>query len=468
MPAIANCALPGLNPVPSIVWVGRADLRSVRLSMPMKIPSLLFSLALVIPPLAVAQNTPVPATTTTPVAFATALADFKAERARIEVAGATLVTDVIAVNEAFFSRIDLGALGPQEIAAIVRSGAFHYGDKAHALARSTTERLTALVPRPNADGALAAALRLRLSGDAGIAAPVRAEWAGEYLHHPALVALLRGEFGDLALDAACGAARTEVEKEFVLGLAGQLEATRSPAAALAISTYWGTIRKLVPEGERRQALRGRIADYLAAALVSGKDDAQISEYREMLENHLALLNGAEARAQLQGGPAPEIHFAWSSREGWKKLSDLRGKIVVLDFWATWCGPCVAALPKVAGLVGRYHGCEVEFVGVTSVQGSIIGLRSGAPVDCKGDPEKEMRLMADYIKERAITWPVVFSREPVFNPDYGVRGIPTAVIIAPDGTVRHNSTGFSEAEEIKQIDALLAEFHLRAPMPAPVQ
>jgi thiol-disulfide isomerase/thioredoxin len=279
------------------------------------------------------------------------------------------------------------------------------------------------------------------------------------------VALLRGEFGDLALDAACGAARTDADKEFLLGLAGQLEATRSSAAAGAIATYWDKIRKLVPEGERRQALRGRLADYLAAALVSGKDDAQISEFREVLENHLALLNGAEARGQLQSAVAPEIHFTWSSREGWKELSDLRGKIVVLDFWATWCGPCVAALPKVAALVERYRGCEVEFVSVTSVQGSILGLRSRAVTDCKGDPEKEMRLMADYIKERTITWPVVFSREPVFNPDYGVRGIPTVVIIAPDGTVRHTSTGFSEAEEIKQIDGLLTEFHRPGPATA---
>jgi thiol-disulfide isomerase/thioredoxin len=397
-------------------------------------------------------------------AFANAVADFKARRARLPQAGTTLLADITAMNEAFLEHIDLNALGPEEIAEVVRLNAFHDGENAHALARSTVARLTTLVPRPDASGALAAALRLRLSGIAGIAPPVRAEWGGEYLRHPALVVLLQGPFSDLALDAACGAAHREAEKEFVLGLAAHLEATRSPAAALSISRYWGYIRSLVPEGERRQTLRRQLADYLAAALIAGRDDSQISEFREILKNDLALLNGAMARGQLHTVTAPEIHFDWSSRAGWKKLSDLRGKIVVLDFWATWCGGCVAALPKMAGLVARYRDYGVEFVGVTSVRGMILGLRGQFVTDCKGDPEKEVRLMADYIKEREITWPIVFSREPVFNPDYGIDAIPTLVIIAPDGSVRQRRTGLSETEEIQWLDALLAEFHRPAPPP----
>jgi len=88
------------------------------------------------------------------------------------------------------------------------------------------------------------------------------------------------------------------------------------------------------------------------------------------------------------------------------------------------------------------------------------------VDCKGDPEKEMRLMTDYIAQHKITWPIVFSREPVWNPDYGISGIPTITLIAPDGTVRHSAPGFREADEINRIDALLDEFHLSQPKPEP--
>jgi hypothetical protein len=102
---------------------------------------------------------------------------------------------------------------------------------------------------------------------------------------------------------------------------------------------------------------------------------------------------------------------------------------------------------------------VEVVGVTSVQGTVVGLRSGALVDCRGDPQKEIRLVAQYIQERGLTWPIAFSREPVFNPACGIDGIPHVVIIAPDGTVRHHAAGLRLDDAIRRIDALLEEFHL---------
>jgi thiol-disulfide isomerase/thioredoxin len=170
-----------------------------------------------------------------------------------------------------------------------------------------------------------------------------------------------------------------------------------------------------------------------------------------------------AQAALVGQPAPALHFDWATREGLTTLADLKGKVVVLDFWATWCGPCVASFPQMRELTAHYQGSDVEIVGVTSIQGSITGLQP-ARIDTQGDPKKEMALMRDYIKAKEITWSVAFSAEPVFNPDYGVTGIPHMAIVGPDGKVRH--TGLHPAmphdEKLKLIDAILREAGLPVP------
>jgi len=182
---------------------------------------------------------------------------------------------------------------------------------------------------------------------------------------------------------------------------------------------------------------------------------------------LAMLDRAvkakAAQASLIGSPAPELNFKWSSREGLSKLSDLRGRVVVLDFWATWCGPCIASFPKVREHVNHFQGLPVSIIGVTSLQGRVMGLEA-KPIITKDDPDREMALMSDFMKAKDMTWDVVFSEQEVFNPDYGIQGIPYVAIIAPDGTVRHAGLhpGDEAADITGKITAILKEFNLPAP------
>jgi thiol-disulfide isomerase/thioredoxin len=186
-----------------------------------------------------------------------------------------------------------------------------------------------------------------------------------------------------------------------------------------------------------------------------------TEVATAAEQFLEYLEDQSLLANLVGNPAPELDFTWSTSESLTKLSDFRGKVVVLDFWATWCGPCVRSFPMVKELTDHYADSPVEVIGVTSLQGNIHGL-GASPIDTKGDPDKEYSLMTDYIAAKDINWTIGFTSQPVFNQDYGISGIPHMAIIAPDGTLRHNDLhpAMPHAEKTALIDAILKEFNLK--------
>jgi thiol-disulfide isomerase/thioredoxin len=177
-------------------------------------------------------------------------------------------------------------------------------------------------------------------------------------------------------------------------------------------------------------------------------------------------NARIAQRQLIGKPAPELTFIWSTDPALKSLEHLKGKVVVLDFWATWCGPCIATFPQIRELVDHYKDANVAVIGVTSIQGYVSGLEP-ARIDTRGDPAKEFALMPEFIKAKNMTWTVAFTEQRVFNPEYSVLGIPHMAIIAPDGTVRHNGLhpAMPKAEKVAMIDALLREFKVTERRPA---
>lgn len=233
--------------------------------------------------------------------------------------------------------------------------------------------------------------------------------------------------------------------------------TSAPAdAAQALLVKASLYAQILDDSATARTLLTQIKDEFPGTEAAGNADRMLVS----LERQAA---AKAAAAALVGAAAPKLDFLWSSKEGLQNLSDFKGQVVVLDFWATWCGPCVSSFPQVRELTAHYAGSSVAVVGVTSIQGNIIGLEA-KPINTKGDPAREMALMKDYMKAKDITWTVAFSEQPVFNEDYGIQGIPYVAIIAPDGTVRH--TGLHPAsplaEKTAKIDAILREFKLPVP------
>ncbi|MEQ1632479.1 MAG: redoxin family protein [Planctomycetota bacterium] len=142
-----------------------------------------------------------------------------------------------------------------------------------------------------------------------------------------------------------------------------------------------------------------------------------------------------------GAMAPD--FAMVTTEGKPmKLSDYRGKIVVLDFWATWCGPCVAAMPHVQELADHYAD-----------QGVVV------LASCTSDERKKFD---DWVAQRTQEFPnVMFAFDPQEkSPErasrklYGVGGIPQQFVIGKDGTIVAEVSGYMKGEVL--LDAALAK------------
>ncbi len=178
--------------------------------------------------------------------------------------------------------------------------------------------------------------------------------------------------------------------------------------------------------------------------------------KKRMQAQIDYLQGAFATNTLIGNKAPELHFKWISRGKENTLDDFKGKVVVLDFWATKCAPCIALFPKLAELQQHYKNSPVAIIGVTSIMGYFVDTPNKRTINTANNPEKEIALMTPYMKDMGMTWRVAFSEEDVMNTDYGALAIPHVTIIDKQGRVRYNNVRGTNEDKIKLIDGLLSE------------
>src|SRR5215218_858401 len=131
-----------------------------------------------------------------------------------------------------------------------------------------------------------------------------------------------------------------------------------------------------------------------------------------------LASAVHAELPTIGQPAPIPQFNAGIRGPQLSeitLEKLRGKLVILEFWATWCGPCIAAFPHINELAEKYSGQPVQFIAVSTDDGA--------------DARKNVEHLLD--KRPLNTW-VVIDDHGATQARYGVRGIPATYLIGPSG------------------------------------
>jgi thiol-disulfide isomerase/thioredoxin len=134
------------------------------------------------------------------------------------------------------------------------------------------------------------------------------------------------------------------------------------------------------------------------------------------------------------GPEPATPFDLERLGGGRaRLSDYRGKLLLLDFWATWCPPCVLEAPELDAFAREHHGRGVELLAI-SVEGD------------------RVEALQAFVSENGTSYPIALGSEDLARR-YGATSFPFHVLVSPDGHVLERLLpGYHDREELRALVA----------------
>ena len=141
-----------------------------------------------------------------------------------------------------------------------------------------------------------------------------------------------------------------------------------------------------------------------------------------------------ATASMAGAPQPAPDFVLPAREGSDvRLSELKGQVVMINFWATWCGPCRQEMPLLQQLQSKYEPLGFTLLGV--------------------NVENDSAAAQAWLEGMPVTFPILFDRENQVAERFGVEGMPSTVFVDRAGNVRHVHRGYRPGDEAKYADVI---------------
>lgn len=188
---------------------------------------------------------------------------------------------------------------------------------------------------------------------------------------------------------------------------------------------WAEIKPKLAAAPENQDLAKEAIQAVRSLEGSGSTEVAVKVYRELgvilaksKDPQIAALgssfDGIVRRLTLPGRPIEISGHLVDGRP--VNPSALKGKVVLVDFWATWCGPCKAELPNVLANYEKYHSRGFEVVGVSC--------------------DEDKAALVKFIEEQKLPWPIMFQQpgEPSMANYYGITGIPTAILTNKKGEV----------------------------------
>jgi len=149
---------------------------------------------------------------------------------------------------------------------------------------------------------------------------------------------------------------------------------------------------------------------------------------------LAALLATPALAVAPAGPAPA--FRLDSMAGKPiSLEQYKGQVVMINFWASWCGPCRQEMPILEKLQAKYKPMGFAMIGV--------------------NVEPDSSLAANWLKATPVTFPILFDTRSEVSKLYSVAGMPTTVIIDRKGNLRWLHRGYKPGDENEYLDQIRA-------------